>query len=216
MTGQKSRVCNRSMLNPSDKVEFYWPQIQVRAYLAQIQEYSNDHSRNFHSSLSIDEVRTSDAQECLEACQETEGCDYFTYYRTRGDCVMFANCVALSSNSCGDCVSGNSSCPDLICGAPGMWNAMVHMKQNGYGHEKTKMICILSFAGRCDRVYLETSFAAEVMSCLYQCQANPECEWYTFDRLLNNCIQFSTCPELDIPACDTCLSGQWQCPLPGE
>ena len=54
------------------------------------------------------------------------------------------------------------------------------------------------------------------MVCLARCQGNPDCAWYTFDGLLNQCILTSSCEDLETESCQNCISGQFQCSIPGN
>ena len=72
-------------------------------------------------SLYIDETLTPDAQGCLERCQMTLGCNFFTHFGNDKNCVMFDNCVEFETDTCEDCLSGNFTCPDLTCGSRGNW-----------------------------------------------------------------------------------------------
>ncbi len=62
-------------------------------------------------SAYLREWPTPDPQECLELCQELDGCDFFTHYGNGDYCTGFADCIELSEQSCVECYSGNSTCP---------------------------------------------------------------------------------------------------------
>ncbi len=47
---------------------------------------------------------------CLDMCQQTSECEYFTYYEDDSSCLAFANCVTFSTDTCSDCYSGYKSC----------------------------------------------------------------------------------------------------------
>ena len=71
-------------------------------------------------------------------------------------------------------------------------------------------------SGQCrDSYNLETSRSADEFSCLATCQADPECQWFTFATSLSLCLTFKDCQVLDDEFCPDCLSGQRGCD-PGE
>ncbi len=134
-------------------------------------------------SLYIDEEATEDEFECLEFCQETDDCLYFTYFANSRACVALANCDVFDQN-CDDCISGERSCeapPDLVCNEPGQ--------------------CLGSFVG--------TDAAADLNDCLEQCQDNEDCQWWSYDFSDGLCLFTRDCPEVD--DCDTCVHGQTEC-----
>ena len=46
---------------------------------------------------------------CLEICQETEGCKWFTYASSYYGCQLMADCETLDE-SCKECLSGEVTC----------------------------------------------------------------------------------------------------------
>ena len=77
------------------------------------------------------------AGECLLTCQESENCQYFTFYSTEGICLMDATCPEVSTDGCSDCVVGEASCP--LCHVPGScvgtlvrwWDRLTNCQTNG-------------------------------------------------------------------------------------
>ncbi len=63
----------------------------------------------------VQDWAVADAQECLEACQEDDACQYFTYYGLEDYCMGLSACVELSIDSCQECYTGNTSCPGKYC-----------------------------------------------------------------------------------------------------
>ena len=68
-------------------------------------------------SLFIDYSEAEGPQACLEFCQETPDCSKFTFFADTSGCIAYANCPELSM-VCSDCISGDSTCPDLTTIAP--------------------------------------------------------------------------------------------------
>jgi hypothetical protein len=56
------------------------------------------------------EVKPS-AKECLELCDATFSCRWFTFYSSYSDCVLFKSCPTIDA-SCEDCISGERRCID--------------------------------------------------------------------------------------------------------
>ncbi len=62
-------------------------------------------------SLMLDLLHNvEDLQDCLDACQGDPGCEYFTFFEEENSCLMLANCLHFSVDSCNDCYSGSSTC----------------------------------------------------------------------------------------------------------
>ncbi len=56
----------------------------------------------------IHEVEDVDA--CLELCKVEKDCEYFTFFEVDNSCLMLANCVTFSTDTCTDCYSGDRNC----------------------------------------------------------------------------------------------------------
>ncbi len=57
----------------------------------------------------IDNIAAENDNNCLEVCQETDNCLWFTYNRLDGACLLLEDCQQLDM-SCDTCVSGQSVC----------------------------------------------------------------------------------------------------------
>ena len=52
--------------------------------------------------------------------QDTQGCEWFTYYQKTRICTSLSVCIRLNETQCTDnCVSGESECPENMCGVKG-------------------------------------------------------------------------------------------------
>ena len=75
---------------------------------------------------------TVDEFECLAACQTIgQSCKWFTYFSEHGLCQSFAYCTELDSESCIDCISGESACtahPEPVCKETGIFD-QIHFIQ---------------------------------------------------------------------------------------
>jgi hypothetical protein len=53
------------------------------------------------------------AKDCLQLCDATPGCRWFTFYTLVPVCVLFENCPSIDE-SCEDCISGERRCIDEV------------------------------------------------------------------------------------------------------
>ncbi len=61
----------------------------------------------------------STADECLEECQRTDGCNWFTHdSRNGGLCIMTEDCIGV--NTCEECTVGNVNCTSQTIGMEGI------------------------------------------------------------------------------------------------
>ena len=51
--------------------------------------------------------RTDTSGECLAYCQETEACQYFTFYANDDVCLAQSDCEVFNADGCDDCISGD-------------------------------------------------------------------------------------------------------------
>jgi hypothetical protein len=58
------------------------------------------------NSILISESITVGENGCLKFCQNTEGCNWFTYNSKRTFCMAFATCSEVVADACPDCLSG--------------------------------------------------------------------------------------------------------------
>ena len=71
-------------------------------------------------SLILETAEITTPRKCLYHCQETTGCEWFTFYPDTKTCVVLSDCLRLNQTSyCPDCVSGEEECPEVVCGAKG-------------------------------------------------------------------------------------------------
>ena len=54
-------------------------------------------------------LETDDAEDCLEVCQDTDGCGWFSYDSSDGLCLLTADCQEVDEG-CGSCVAGQVEC----------------------------------------------------------------------------------------------------------
>ena len=115
--------------------------------------------------------------------QSFEECTQFTYYGSVGSCYTWETCSSVSTDSCpgGDCFSGDADC--LICSMPGLCNGV----QEGFAMELSE--------ADCDRA----------------CQANANCEWYSYDASMQYCSLTSNCETIQTCEEDSCVYGQKGC-----
>jgi hypothetical protein len=58
-----------------------------------------------------EEIQTE--KSCLQLCDSTRGCRWFTFYTLVPVCVLFENCPSIDE-SCEDCISGERRCIDEV------------------------------------------------------------------------------------------------------
>ncbi len=51
--------------------------------------------------------------------------------------------------------------------------------------------------------------------CAFRCFCEPDCVWWSHDFEFDHCILTVDCPEVDND-CNTCVSGQSTCDIPGN
>lgn len=71
------------------------------------------------SSL-IDITNQDTINYCLNHCQKTEGCSWFTFDSDDYVCETLRNCVQLTSSYCSNCISGERNCDPRFCNSPGL------------------------------------------------------------------------------------------------
>ncbi len=64
----------------------------------------------------VEEVQS--VEDCLQRCNSTFGCAWFTYYVTASECLLFKNCPSIDESR-EDCISGERRCIDDL---PQGWN----------------------------------------------------------------------------------------------
>jgi hypothetical protein len=61
--------------------------------------------------IRIQSEEMATAEDCLQLCNATRGCRWFSFYTLVPECVLFKNCPSIDE-SCEDCVSGERRCID--------------------------------------------------------------------------------------------------------
>ena len=136
-------------------------------------------------------VTASDAMECLKICKSTDSfqCKWYTF---RGDnslnCELFESCeVVNDSFDCGNCISGEVTCPSEFCDKEGLClGKLVSTEQQFYQY-----VCDL------------------------HCQEDPNCKYYSFENAYPSkadCYLLETCSSLD-ESVTNFKSSQAGCPL---
>ncbi|TRY70202.1 hypothetical protein TCAL_09641 [Tigriopus californicus] len=133
-------------------------------------------------SLIVDISPSNNSRECLQKCQNTRGCEWFTYYNQTKLCASLTTCLNLNATHCTDCISGEDECPEFICGAQG------------------------SCLGASEGIRVESGLS----SCRQTCSDSAKCHWFTFDNSSNVCTLTADCPALD-KRCQTCAASEQFC-----
>lgn len=59
-----------------------------------------------------------DKAECVELCQASPECQFYTYDYSDTFCGSYADCPAVDA-TCESCVSGEDECDPVLCSEPG-------------------------------------------------------------------------------------------------
>ena len=72
-------------------------------------------------SLILNETYVPDVLDCMSFCEETEGCQDFTFYEYyfSNNCRVFQECIEFSAEICTSCISGVRGCEPLVCNQQG-------------------------------------------------------------------------------------------------
>ena len=119
--------------------------------------------------------------ECIQFCQETDGCEWYSYNSDSSLCSAFADCPTLDTSCEPSCVSGENECSSLAC----------------------------FVKGECLGTYIGLGDAEDENACLVTCQDNELCQWFTFYEDNGYCIEYADCDFNE--GCEDCVSGQREC-----
>ena len=89
------------------------------------------------------------------------------------------------------------------------------MFSNDYEGEVTcPLIC--EEPGICQGILIHNAAATSTAECQEKCTNYSGCNYYTYDPLIEGCLMFDTCSEVDVTSCPTCLSGSPGCDIDEE
>jgi len=145
-----------------------------------------------HNDSLLDEFKgVATVEECRQLCQDTEGCEYLTYFNASGDlfrevCYTFSSCE--ETYSCQNCASETEWCY-AVCGK--------------------------SFYGVIDNNLIDVVGDVDSESdCKDICISTVTCTYYTYftedDLHSKACVLLSSLME-PFQNCDTCLTGAVDC-----
>lgn len=117
------------------------------------------------SGVQIGETTSESYEDCQDICQETQFCNFFTYFEPNSFCKLLYNCSGIETSTCSECYTGQRDCSVAICSEP----------------------------GSCLGGFVADSFLDSEYECLESCANNAECLWYTFNFDLNYCLLTSSC-----------------------
>ena len=124
----------------------------------------------------------SSSADCLTSCQDSQLCEYFTFYESEQICILYETCPEVSADNCDDCIYGTRGCMNEQCNAPGS--------------------CVDQLVG------VGEAFTRD--DCIRLCHDNEECMWWTFVVEENLCELFSGCDHFN-SECEICISGERTC-----
>ena len=61
--------------------------------------------------IALHSEQTATDEDCLQLCDLTLGCRWFTFFTSGSECVLLQNCPTIDE-SCEDCISGERRCID--------------------------------------------------------------------------------------------------------
>ena len=122
--------------------------------------------------------------QCQQICKEVPGCTWFSHLEDFNECIVYSTCDSINAGSCSNCYSGEVSC--LVCGYPGV----------------------------CQDDFLVHVHNATEDDCSRQCQATPDCGFYTFYPDSSSCFLTENCTYADDSTCPSCVIGQAGCAPP--
>ncbi len=128
-----------------------------------------------------------DKSTCVETCQETDGCEFYTFDASSDPfCFVYSTCPVVD-DSCASCTSGEDECPRVICRAP----------------------------GECATGFLLDEFDSrgDPAACGEACLGSAPCRWYTHFEDSGKCVLYETC-HIDGDGgdlCDDCLTSERTC-----
>ncbi len=67
---------------------------------------------------SLHTTESGTKSECVDLCQNTDGCEFYTYDHKDSFCSAYSNCPILDQD-CTTCTSGENECPLLLCSVTG-------------------------------------------------------------------------------------------------
>ena len=128
----------------------------------------------------------ADELQCLENCQRSPDCHWFTFFPQLGYCQLLSDCPVLDNEFCSDCLSGQSSCsaPEPVCFVPGECKGSVDHVEGASSQE----------------------------TCLEVCQSLDSCRWFTYHAPSSACVLYHNCDEISTD-CNECVSGESRCQL---
>lgn len=142
-------------------------------------------------SISVSIDFTDNAEDCLYACKAHAECAWFSFDPAMKSCILLSECNTLDTSKygmgCSRCISGQKECDE----------------SNGSGGK-----CWIP--GRCKGVMIGLEKTCSQKDCLGACQANGNCNFFTYDARTQFCEMLSGCSTVD-NSCLTCVSGEDQC-----
>ena len=122
--------------------------------------------------------------ECLDFCQNTSECQWFTFFDDTENCILQLDCPFIDK-SCQFCHVGQTSCPEREA------HCQLQIACNG-------------------QLVAPLESALDDQKCLESCKENSQCRWFTFLTDVKSCSLMSDCDIYD-DTCQNCISGESNC-----
>ncbi len=107
--------------------------------------------------------------DCQSKCQDTDDCNYFTFYDSNDFCKLLYNCTSVDASLCPQCFTGEKDCETSICSQP----------------------------GECQGSFVADLFVLDEENCQKECFENNECLWYSFDVDFDYCLLTKDCSPIN-------------------
>ena len=142
-------------------------------------------------SVSVGIDFTDSTEDCLNQCKANSECAWFSFDPSMKSCILLSECNTLDTSNygmgCSRCISGEKDC---------------EAENNGK--------CWIP--GRCKGVMIGLEKTCSQKDCLGACQANANCNFFTYDARTQFCEMLSSCTSVD-NSCLTCVVGEDQCSI---
>ncbi len=118
--------------------------------------------------------------DCQDACLSNFECNVFTHDQTTDHCELLQDCSRVDPLLCSTCYTGEPDCPKQICSQPGMCQGQPVGEMNSDSEDE----------------------------CLEKCFDNVDCNWYSYDNILEFCLLTSDCDPI---SSSNFMFGQREC-----
>ena len=125
--------------------------------------------------------RGDTVEDCIDFCTSIPDCTIYSY--CNGDCLAYSSCKNWPNTIPEDgCTSSELGCPSVICNEP------------GFCADPAALV-----------------FDVTYDKCLVDCQADPQCNWISYNTEARDCFKTQTCNN-NPAGCSECVRSEKDCP----